>query len=312
MVFPSYAEAEYWLAAAQLALAMAGMGATLGIGDFLEVFRRPASLVTGLGLQLLVIPALFLAVAVAFGLPPGLTTGFVLVAAVPGGTMSNLFTYLGRGNVPLSISLTAVTTLGCLVTTPAILGLLVSGHLPSSFAMPTLRIMREIVFALLLPLAAGMAFGHLVPARREAFTTWCVRGSLAVIGLIVIGSASTGRVDPAAHGALPLLALLLLPVAAFAVAWAATAVLRFGLRDVVALAVEVTIRNTNLGLLIAASLFPASAAGKDPVADGVFFVALLYGGFALLVATPIVVVSRRRFAANAPDLAEEPEPAGAL
>jgi hypothetical protein len=94
---------EYPLAAAQLAFAMIGMGATLTVEDLLKVLRVPRGFAVGLAVQLLLIPALALGVSTAFALSAGLAAGLVLVAAVPGGSMSNVFTYFARGNIALSI-----------------------------------------------------------------------------------------------------------------------------------------------------------------------------------------------------------------
>jgi BASS family bile acid:Na+ symporter len=225
--------------------------------------------------------------------PLGLALGLILVAAVPGGTISNVLTYMARGNVPLSISLTAVTTLGCLVVTPTLLRLLMAGHLAADFRMPAGDIAFDIAFVLLLPLAAGMIVGTTLPGFRGRFSTWCIRASLAVIGLIIIGSAGAGRIDAGAFGWMGPLVIVLF---AFTIQQVSNvAVLACGLksRDLVAIGIEVTVRNTNLALLIKASLFPAVVGVADPIADGVLFVVLLYGGVALLVATPLYVIGRR-------------------
>jgi BASS family bile acid:Na+ symporter len=78
----------------------------------------------------------------------------------------------------------------------------------------------------------------------------------------------------------------------------------------VAIGIEATIRNSNLGILVKASLFPAVVGVIDPIGDGMFFVALLYGGAALFVALPLILVSRRRFAPppTEPDAPPNPPP----
>ena len=72
--------------------------------------------------------------------------------------MSNVFTFLGRGHVALSIALTGVTTVACLVTTPIVLGLLIAQHIPVEFTMPAGQVALEIALILLLPLTLGMLF----------------------------------------------------------------------------------------------------------------------------------------------------------
>ncbi len=295
-MFEAYPDYERLLASAQLALAMLGMGAVLAPRDFVGVVRSPRALGIGLALQLVAVPLLASFVGALLPLPAGIAAGLVLVASVPGGTMSNVFTYLGRGNIALSISLTAVTTVGSLLTTPALLRLFVGAHLPADFEMPTGRIALEIGAILLAPLAAGMLIGARLPEHRDAFSRWCIRASLAAILVMVVGAGGSGRLDPSAYGALTPIAIVGL---AFVFQQAAYAACRLGgldMRDRLAIAIEVTVRNTNLAILVKASLFPATAT-PDPIGDGMFFVALLYGGAALLVAALPVALGRRQLSA---------------
>lgn len=292
-MFDLYAEYEYTLASSQLLFAMLGMGALLGPSDFADVLRRPRELVVGGVLQLLVVPAAAVCVVWLLPVAPGVAAGLALVAAVPGGTMSNVFTWLARGNIALSISLTSVTTAASLVTTPALLRLLSGTHLPPEFEMPVGRIAFEIGAVLLLPLAAGMAFGAAVPNRREGFSRACIRASLFFIALMVIGGAGSGRLDATAYGVVGPVAIVVLCAAVQALAWAVTKAMGLGVPERVAIGIEVTIRNTNLALLVKASLFPAVTGVSDPIGDGMFFVALLYGGVALPLSIVPLIQGRR-------------------
>jgi BASS family bile acid:Na+ symporter len=292
-VFEFYVRHEYWFAAAQLALAMLGMGATTHVRDFVTVFRQPKAFLVGAFVQLLGAPVVALLVGALLDPPLGLALGLILVAAVPGGTVSNVFTYLAKGNVPLSIALTAVTTLGCLVFTPLILRTLMAGHLPPDFRMPAATIAFDITFVLLLPLAAGVVIGTTMPRHRGPFSNWCIRASLVCIALIVIGSAGAGRLDAAAFGWTGPLVVVLFALAIQQVSNLVVLAARLPRPDLVAIGIEVTVRNTNLALLIKASLFPAVVGVEDPVADGVLFVVLLYGAIALPVSAPLFLIGRR-------------------
>ena len=167
----NYPRYEHLLASIQLALAMLGMGALLGPRDFGRVARSPRALCVGLLLQLVLVPGLAFVLGRVLPLEMGLAAGFVLVASVPGGTMSNLVTYLGRGNIALSISLTAVTTVGALATTPALLRLLVGAARPSSGrVLVDDRDLAELSAAELRGVRARSGFVHqdhrLVPNQR--------------------------------------------------------------------------------------------------------------------------------------------------
>lgn len=292
-MFEAYPRYEYALASAQLAFAMLGMGALLTPRDFARIAREPRALGIGLAAQLVAVPLLAVGLGAALALEAGIAAGLVLVAAVPGGTMSNVVTYLGRGNTALSISMTAVCTIGSLVTTPALLRLFVGAHLPADFEMPVGRVAREIGVMLLLPLATGMFLGHRLDVRREILARWCIRVSLFAIGCMVVGAAGAGRLEVGAYGPAPWIAILGLAILAQGVSVGASRLGGLERPDRLAIAVEVTIRNTNLALLVKASLFPAVVGVPDPIGDGMFFMALAYGGAALLVAAPLVVRERR-------------------
>jgi BASS family bile acid:Na+ symporter len=301
-MFDRYAEYEYVLASSQLLFAMFGMGALLGPADFVVVFRRPRELLVGLGLQWVVVPALAVALVGLLDLPPGIAAGLALVASVPGGTMSNVFTYIARGNIALSISLTAVTTVASLATTPLLLRLLAGTHLPADFSMPVGRIAFEIGAVLLAPLMAGMLLGVLLPARRERLSRWSIRVSFVCIALMVVGGAGAGRLDGTAYGWIGPAAVVLLCASFQVLAWLTTRLARLRAPERVAISIEVTVRNANLAVMVKASLFPAVSGVVDPIGDGMFFVALLYGGVALPLCMIPIVLGRRaaRRAASGP------------
>lgn len=292
-MFDHYAEYEYVLASSQLLFAMFGMGALLGLADFVAVFRRPRELLVGLGLQWLLVPAWAVALVRLLELPPGIAAGLALVAAVPGGTMSNVFTYIARGNIALSISLTAVTTVASLGATPLLLRLLAGTYLPADFAMPVGRIAFEIGAVLLAPLSAGMLLGVLLPARRERVSRASIRVSFVCLALMVIGSAGSGRLDGTAHGWIGPVAVVLLCAGFQTLAWLVSRLARLGAPERVAISIEVTVRNANLAVMVKASLFPAVSGVADPIGDGMFFVALMYGGVALPLCMIPIVLGRR-------------------
>ncbi|GAA5317529.1 MAG: bile acid:sodium symporter family protein [Candidatus Pelagadaptatus aseana] len=282
-MFAWYLANEYWFAATQLTLAMLGMGATLKVSDFRDVLREPKAVLIGLMVQLIAVPLMTWGIIQTVSLEAGVLVGLALIAAIPGGTVSNIYTYLARGNIPLSISITAVTTLGCLVSTPIIMGLLISEYMPADFEMPAAQIAIEIAVFLLLPLMLGMLCYHLFPKRAELISKWGVRGSMLVIVAIVIGSAGAGRLDTEAFGLDNMLIIGGFFVGLILVGAIPPAMAGLSRPDTVAIEVEVAVRNTNLGLLIKASLFPAVAGQMDPVGDFVLFTLLLYGALQIFI-----------------------------
>lgn len=293
-MFNFYLQHEYWFAATQLTLAMLGMGATLAPADFTRVFLDPKGFGVGMVLQLVAVPLLAYGFILLVSGNAGLAVGLAVCAAIPGGTMSNIFTYFARGHVALSIALTAITTVACLVTTPLILKALITQYMPAAFVMPAGRIAAEIGLFLLLPLAVGMAYFRWLPGTAAQFSKWCIRGSLFVILLIVVGALGAGRLDLESFGLINTAWVLGFILLLGAVSYLVPKALGNTHDDVVAINIEITARNTNLGLLIKASLFPAAVGVADPVGDHVLFTLLLYGGLMLIFSGILVGIYRLR------------------
>ena len=288
-----YIEYEYWFAAFQLVLAMLGMGATLTVGDFKDVIREPRAVTFGNIIQLVMVPLVAFVFLQIAGLTAGVAVGIALIAAIPGGTTSNIFTYMARGNTPLSISITGLTTLACLVTTPLILGLLITEYLPVEFVMPSGQIVNDMALTLLVPLAVGMVILRYIPSHAAWISKWSIRASLFGILLIIVGSTSAGRLDIKAFGWLNLTLVTAFVIFLALASYLASRLLRLSKEDSTAIEMEVIVRNINLGLLIKASMFPASSDASNKVGDMVLFTLLLYGSLQMLLAAVVIALRRR-------------------
>jgi len=273
---------------------MLGMGATLTFADFSAVLKSPKSVTIGTIMQLLFVPIVAYLFINVIGVIGGVAVGLALVAAIPGGTTSNIFTYMARGNSPLSISITAITTLACLVTTPFILEVLIVEYLPANFSMPTGQIVTDIALTLLLPLVIGMMVLKALPNQAEVISKWCIRASLFGILLIIVGSSSAGRLDTDAFGGDNILLVLLFVVALTIAGWVLPKLLGLVTADVTAIQMEVVVRNVNLGVLIKASMFPVVVGSSNVIGDMVLFTVLLYGAVQMLVAAVVIFLCRRR------------------
>ncbi len=289
-----YIEHEYWFAVFQLVLAMLGMGATLTLRDFKEILFEPKAVTSGSLIQLLLVPAVAFMFIHAFGIAGGVAFGIALIAAIPGGTTSNIFTHFARGNVALSITITALTTIACLVTTPLILEFLIAQYMPDDFIMPRGQIMTEIALNLLLPLAAGMVYLRLFPRSAATFSKWCVRGSLLGIILIVFGSSMSGRLDVSTFGVDNMFTIILLILVLAVSSWLICRTLRLSSIDSTAIDMEVVVRNINLGIMLKASLFPAVVGEPDPVGDMVLFSLLFYGVVQMMIAVGLISWGRHK------------------
>ena len=135
-----------------LGLVMFGMGLTLKGEDFREVARHPIRVLIGVLAQFVIMPGLAWLLCRLLQLPAEIAVGVILVGCCPGGTASNVMTWLSRGDVALSVAITSVTTLLAPLVTPALVWLLASAWLPVSFAAMFLSILQVV----LVPIALGL------------------------------------------------------------------------------------------------------------------------------------------------------------
>lgn len=288
-----YVAHDKWVAVIQLSLAMLGMGATLTARDFRDVLIEPRAVTIGSAIQLIAVPVTAFLFMKALGVADGLAVGIALIAAVPGGTVSNIFTFLARGNAALSVSITALTTLACLVTTPLILSLLISQYLPEDFTMPRGHIMKEIALYLLLPLIIGMIYLHYLPRSAPTLSKWSIRGSLLGILVIVIGSIMAGRLNMTAFGYGNVLIVVLFAVVLVLPAYLLPRLLRLSRPDITAILFEVNMRNINLGIMISLSIFPAAVASTAQLGNTVLLTLILFGFLQIGAAAPVIALCRR-------------------
>ena len=288
-----YVEYEYAITFAQLVMAMFAMGATLHIKDFRAVVRFPSSFLAGLGAQMVLVPILAYFLLRTFDLDPGVAIGLAIIAAVPGGTVSNVFTYAGKGDVALSIALTAVTSLVCVVTVPFVLEWLVGSYVPPTFSLPRGRIAVEIIVTLLVPLALGMGVLRRWPERAAEVARLALVATTILIAIIVVGSATAGRLDVDAMGLANLAVVFGFALLLAGIGIATAVVTRRPWPDVTAITIETTVRNTNLGLLVRTSVIGIAATTGDVVADLALFTLLAYAAISFAIAVPLMVAGRR-------------------
>jgi bile acid:Na+ symporter, BASS family len=270
---------------------MVGIGLTLTTGDFRREARRPRSAIVGSLGQLLVMPALGFAIAALLSLPPAIAVGLVIVAACPGGTTSNLVAYLCRANVALSIVLTVVASLVTIVTLPVAANLALAWQPTASevpISVPVARTVTLLVGIVLVPVAIGMLVRRKAPARASSLETFVSAFGAIVLIALIVGIAISVRDEfwelLAAAGP----AVLLLNVAGILAGVALGALARVSPGDRLTFGVELGIKNSTLGILIAATVI-----GSERMA----IPAAVYGLLMYLSAFVLVVHGRRVAAA---------------
>jgi BASS family bile acid:Na+ symporter len=156
-------EFETRLLGIMMMVIMLGMGASLTWRDFLIAFRKPNGVLVGMLCQFGIMPLLGFALAMALDLSPGLTVGLILMACMPGGTTSNIFSYFSKGVLALSILMTTVCTLTALVMVPLLLEFYSSmAGLSGEFKIPAANV-AQVLVVLLVPTVLGMLLRKLNP-----------------------------------------------------------------------------------------------------------------------------------------------------
>lgn len=147
-------------------LVLFGMGMTLTLEDFRRVLKMPKAIGIGMVLQFTILPLASLLFIRLFGLAGGAAAGLILIGSVPGGTASNVVTYLARANVPLSVSMTACSTLLSPFVTPLIMRVLAGAYLPVDVA----GMIRSILTMVIGPLLLGVLVHRYLPVVARGLT----------------------------------------------------------------------------------------------------------------------------------------------
>lgn len=234
-----------------LGLIMLGMGLTLQVADFTRVAQAPVTVATGLVLQYTVMPSLGWAMGYAFSLPTPFAVGLVLVACCPGGTASNVVTFLARGDVPLSVTMTAVSTLLAAMMTPVLTELLAGSRVEVSVVGLLVSTLQVVI----LPVIAGLALTRLAPRTTARLQTVAPLAAVITIALIVGSILGAGRDDVLAAGLRLMGAVASLHAGGFALGYVLA---RFARRTETAartIAIEVGMQNSGLGVVLARQHF---------------------------------------------------------
>lgn len=151
-----------WLMPVAIALIMFGIGINLQFKDFKRIFVKPRAIVTGLVCQLVALPLIAFAIIYFWPIDPVFKTGFILIAACPGGTSSNLVTHMLRGRVALSVSLTSFNSFIIVLSIPLWVGLgsEIFQNEKQDITLNFIQTVKEVVYTVLIPVIAGLFFRH--------------------------------------------------------------------------------------------------------------------------------------------------------
>ena len=230
-----------------LGVVMFGMGLTLKLEDFKVVFSRPKDVVIGCLAQFTVMPLLAWLLAKGFSLSDELALGVVLVGCCPGGTASNVITYLAKGDLALSVGMTGVSTLLAPLLTPFLTWLLVGQHVD----VDMVSMFLSILWVVILPIVAGLLFRSLLPKFTESAVAYLPALSSLAIAFIVAIIVSANSAKLMVGGWLIILVVMLHNLCGLLLGYGIARVLGLELKKRVAVSIEVGMQNSGLASSLA-------------------------------------------------------------
>ncbi len=239
-----------------LGIIMFGMGASLTAGEFKRVFNRPWEVGVGIALQYLVMPFLGFALAWVFGLEPLLAAGVVLVGSCPGGTASNVMTYLARGDLALSVTLTSVSSL----LAPLMIPLLMYLYAGQWIDVPVFKLFKSTVLIVLLPVALGLGLRAILRDRIKYILP--ILPSVSAIAIIFIVAVIVAANAPAITriGAIIALIVIIHNTLGLTIGYGAARLAGMDASKARAISIEVGMQNSGLAVALANTYFGALAA----------------------------------------------------
>lgn len=222
-------------------------GLSLTLDDFRRIGRNPVPVAIGFSLQYTVMPATGYLVAEAFALPREIAAGLILVACCPGGTASNVITYLARADVPLSVTMTACSTIAAAIVTPALAAWLIGARVP----VDALSMTRDTAIVILLPIAMALLAKKLIPSLAQKLESSANFLAVLAITLIVASIIGASRENILRGGWLIVLAVFTLHAGGFLFGYALARVLRMDVIRSRTISIEVGMQNSGLGVVLA-------------------------------------------------------------
>ena len=274
---------------AALALIMLGMGLGLTPDDFVRVVRFPRAVLGGLLGQMILLPLLAFVLVTVLQLDPMISIGVMLIALTPGGAVSNLFCLLARGDVALSVTLTAVTSMLTVFTLPVFLTLFLEHFVTTGqlIELPLLQTILQIALITVIPVSIGMALRYRYPKRinrAQKLVKYIAGGFVLMAVVMIMLREKQAFFDKFMLVCLVTIGLNLLTMV---MGFCLGLLLKLDRRGVITLAIEIGIQNAILATAIAASplLLNSTALAVVPT---------IYG-FTMMLVTPILIFILNRF-----------------
>ena len=243
-----------------LGVAMFGMGLTIHMGDFQVVFSRPKEVIIGCVAQYTVMPLVAWILAVVFHLPQDLAIGVILVGCCPGGTASNVITYIAGGDVALSVGMTIVSTLAAPLMTPLLVYGLAGAWVEVSFWAMVLSVVKVILIPVLLGILLRSLFGKQIQKISDILPLISVVSIVMIISGIVANNAE----KIVSYGVLVLGVVMLHNLFGMGIGLLAAKLLKVEYSRTTAIAIEVGMQNSGLAVSLATANFATNPLATLP------------------------------------------------
>ncbi|OXS68533.1 sodium transporter [Lysinibacillus sp. KCTC 33748] len=239
-----------------LGIVMFGMGLTITVADFKEVLTRPKDVTVGVVGQFLIMPTLAFLLVKLFNLQPEIAIGVILVGCCPGGTSSNVMTFLSKGDVALSVTVTSITTLLAPIVTPGLIYLFASEYIdvaPSALFM-------SIVKVIIIPIALGFIVQKFF--NKQAKASVKVMPLVSVVAIVaIVAAVVAGNQQKIAETGLIIFAVVVLHnCLGYFIGYLFGKIFGMNLAKKKAIAIEVGMQNSGLGASLAVAHFSPLAA----------------------------------------------------
>ena len=243
-----------------LMVVMFGMGLTMKLSDFAVVFMKPRDVVIGCASQFILMPLLAFALGKIFGLSDELLVGVVLVGTCPGGTSSNVITYLSKGDTALSVGMTSINTLLAPLLTPALTYL----YLRTTVSVDVMSMFLSIIQVVLIPIGLGLLINKLFGQYTQKITDLLPTVSVTAICLIVAAVVSHNSEKILSTGPVIFAVVILHNLLGYLCGYLIAVLFRMDLPRKQAVAIEIGLQNSGLATSLAGSAFPDLAMATVP------------------------------------------------
>ena len=253
-------EGSLWVMNIALGLVMFGIALNLTARDFKQLWLAPKPIIAGLISQFIALPLVTYFLVTWFNPPAGVGLGMIMVAACPGGNVSNFITQLAKGNTALSISLTALATAVAVLMTPLNFTLYASLWTPGSSFMQNVSVdvwSMAVLVGLLLgfPLGMGLWMRHSQPTRAKKLAFWINRGALLFFLGLIIAALLQNKAQIEAYSGLLFGYVFIHQGLAMATGYGMSRLFGLGVSNQKTLIIETGIQNSGLGLMLIFTFF---------------------------------------------------------